>query len=112
MKTIQLKRSFLFRHILVKQWNQYSEVETNVLIGIFLMNEGLERCSCNTLFEYLAKVRRTPYKKKLLATIRKLKSDGMVRILRKGPGTNMLLTTDGKLYLIDLEEKLRQIKFK
>ena len=111
MRATNLKRSFLFRYILLKQWRHYTEVETNVLIGIHLMNQKSERCSCNTLFKYLSKVHRTPYKKKLLFILRKFKEDGMIRILGKGPGTKIKLTTDAILHLFQLEEKLRGENF-
>ena len=111
MKATQLKRSFLFRHVLLKQWEHYTEVETNVLIGICLMNNSSERCSCNTLFEYLSKVHRTPYKKTLLSTLRKFKQEGMIRVLGKGPGTKIHLTTAANLYLFELERKLKSLQF-
>ena len=111
MKAIQLKRFFLFRFILLKLWPHYTEVETNILIGIYLMNCDFERCSCNTLSAYLSKMHRTPHKKTLLATLRKFKQDGVTRITGKGRGTNNHLTMDGTLYLARLEEKLIKTKF-
>jgi hypothetical protein len=111
MRATQIKRSFLFRYVLLKQYSNYTEVETNILIGIYIMNERYERCSCNTLFEYLSKVHRTPYKKTLLTTIRKFKQEEMIRVYSKGPGTKIHLTMDGKLYLHNLEERLRRVRF-
>ena len=111
MKFTHLKRSFLFRKILLKEWPHYTEVETNVLIAIYLMNCDLERCSCNTLSAYLSKVHRTPHKKTLLAILRKFKQEGVIRKIGKGPGTKILLTMDGTFYLQRLEEKIRRIKF-
>ena len=111
MKFTHLKRSFLFRKILLEEWPHYTEVETNVLIAIYLMNCDLERCSCNTLSAYLSKVHRTPHKKTLLATLRKFKQEGITRVTGKGPGTRIYLTMDGTLYLIGLEKKLRKTKF-
>ena len=111
MKITYLKRSFFFRRVLAKGWPKYSEVETNVMIGIYLMNNSFERCSCNTLFAYLSKVHRTPYKKTLLATLRKFKQEGIIRVSCKGPGTKIHLTMEGTLYLIRLEEKLRRVRF-
>lgn len=110
MKITQLKRSFLFRYILLKQWQHYTEVETNILMGIYLMNTSFKRCSCNTLFEYLSKVHRTPYKKALLSTLRKFKQEGLIRVLGKGPGTKIHLTNDANLYLLRLEEKLKNLR--
>ena len=106
MKFTHLNRSFLFRKILLKEWPHYTEVETNVLIAIYLMNCNLERCSCNTLSEYLSMVHRTPHKKTLLATLRKFKREGVTRVTGKGPGTKIHLTMDGNLYLYRLEEKV------
>lgn len=108
MKITHLKRSFLFRKILLKEWQHYTEVETNVMVGIYIMNETGERCSCNTLFTHLSAVHRTPYKKTLLATLRKFKQEGIIRLISKGPGTKIRLTMDGTLYLLGLEKKLRR----
>ena len=108
MKFTHLKRSFLFRKILLKEWPHYTEVETNVLIAIYLMKCDLERCSCNTLSAYLSKVHRTPHKKTLLATLRKFKQEGVIRKIGKGPGTKLHLTMDGNLYLMRLEDKVRR----
>ena len=110
MKFTQLKRSFLFRNILFKDWQNYSEVEINVVIGIYSMNYEFKRCSSNTLFRYLSKLHRTPYKKTLLATLRKFKQEGVIRVTGKGPGTKIHLTMDGTLYLSRIEEKLRRIQ--
>ena len=110
MKITHLKRSFLFRKILLKEWQHYTEVETNVMVGIYIMNEIGERCSCNTLFAHLSAVHRTPYKKTLLATLRKFKQDGVIRVTSKGPGTKIHLTMDGTLYLLNLERRIRNIK--
>jgi len=110
MKFTYLKRSFLFRKILLKEWQHYTEVETNVMVGIYIMNETGERCSCNTLFAHLSAVHRTPYKKTLLATLRKFKQDGVIRVTSKGPGTKIHLTMDGTLYLLNLERRIRNIK--
>ena len=110
MKTTNIKRAFLFRHVLNKEWPHYTEVQTNVMIGICLMNEKYDRCSCNTLIDYLNKVHRTPYRKSLLSTIRKFKEDGIVRIYGKGAGTKIHLTTEGQLYLSRLEEKLKRVR--
>lgn len=107
MKITNIKRVFLFRYVLNKEWPNYTEVQTNVMIGIYLMNQKFERCSCNTLIDYLSKVCRTPNKKTLLSTIRKFKEDDIVRIYGKGAGTKIKLTTDGELYLTRLEEKLK-----
>ena len=111
MRLTQLKRIFLFRYILNKQFDHYTEVDTNVLMGIFVMEEKCERCSCNTLFKYLSNVHRTPYRKNLLLTIRKFKQDGVIRILGKGAGTRIYLTMDGRLYLYALEQNLNRIRF-
>ena len=110
MKAIQLKRSFLFRFILLKQWPHYKEVETNILIGIYLMNCDLERCSCNTLSAYLSKIHRTPHKKTLLATLRKFKEGEFIRVNGRGPGTSIHLTIAAELYLFELEAKLKRYR--
>lgn len=110
MKVTQLKRTFLFRYVLLKQWQHFTEVETNILIAIYLMNIKCERCTCNILFKYLSKYHRTPYRKTLLFTIRKFKQDGMIRIIGKGAGIKIHLTIDGNLYLMRLEEKIRGVK--
>ena len=109
MRLTQLKRIFLFRYVLSKQFDHYTEVETNVLMGIFAMEEKCERCSCNTLLEYLSKMHRTPYKKTLLLTIRKLKENGMIRSINKGPATKIHTTLKGLLHLMELEKKLKGI---
>ena len=111
MKFINLKQSFLFRSILLKEGQHYTEVETNVLIAIYLMNCNLERCSCNTLSAYLLKVHRTPHRKTFLATLRKFKQDGVIRQMGKGRETNMNLTMDGTLYLYRLEGKVSMVRF-
>lgn len=111
MRATQLKRSFYYRYVLRKEYKPYTEVETNVMVGIYIMNETGERCSCNTLFAYLSKVHRTPYKKTLLATLRKFKQEGIIRVISKGPGTKIHLTIQGTLYLLGLEEKLRNLHF-
>ena len=110
MRATQLKRALLFRYVLNKQRDHYSEVETYILLCIFMMNNSGERCSCNTLFKKLAKIHRTPYKKKLLSIVRKFKEQDLIRSFGKGPGTNLVLSQQGKLHLFDLEEKLRGIK--
>lgn len=110
MIATELKRHFLFRKILNKELNHYTEVETNILIGIYIMNIEHNRCSGNTLFNYLSKINRTPYKKKLLLTIRKFKQEGMIKKFGKGAGTNILLTLEAKLNLFRLEEKMRRVR--
>jgi hypothetical protein len=111
MRATQLKRILLFRKILNKEVDHYTEVETNILIGIYIMNIEHKRCSGNTLFNYLSKINRTPYKKKLLLTIRKFKQEEMIRTFGKGAGTNILLTLEAKLILFRLEEKMRSVRF-
>jgi len=107
MRVTNLKRSFFFRQILLKREDYYTEVETNVLIGIYLMNNKYLRCSGNTLFKFLSAVHRTPYKKTLLITLKKFKQEGMINKNGKGLSTKIYLTLKGTLYLIELEEKLK-----
>ena len=111
MKPTQLKRVFLFRSILNKQYGNYTEVEINIITAIYLMNEKNLRCSGNTLFTYLSAIHRTPSKKSLLFTIRKLKEREMIRVIGKGAGLKINLSLQGKIYLMDLEGKLRRIRF-
>lgn len=111
MRATQLKRSLLFRYVLMKQFDHYSEVETHILTSIYLMNVDHKRCSGNTLFKYLSKIHRTPSKKKLLLIVKKFKEQERVRRYGKGPGTNLVLTEHGKQYLFDLERKLKGIKY-
>lgn len=111
MEVTKLKQVFLYRYLIGKECPHYSEVETNVMIGIYLMNKKYERCSCNTLFEYLSKVHRTPYRKTLLSTIRKFKEDGVIRINGSGINKSLKLNAIGQLYLIELEKKLKGLKF-
>jgi len=106
MQAVQLYRNLIFRYALRKQYLSYTEFETNILIGIYIMNTHAKRCSGNTLFIYLSKIHRTPNKKNLLATVRKFKTDGMIRVLSKGVGTNIRVTEFGKQYLHELEERL------
>lgn len=94
----------------MKQRDHYSEVETYILLCIFIMNNNGVRCSCNTLFKKLSKIHRTPYKKKLLLIVRNFKEQDLIRVLGKGAGTNLVLSQQGKLHLFDLEEKLRCVK--
>ena len=103
MRVTNLKRSFLFRQILLKREDHYTEVETNVLIGIYLMNNKYLRCSCNTLFKYLSSVHRTPYKKTLLLTLKKFRQEGMINKNGKGLTTKIHLTLKGELHLYELE---------
>ena len=110
MRATQLKRALLFRYVLMKQIAHYSEVETYILLCIFMMNNNGERCSCNTLFRKLAKIHRTPYKKKLLLIVRNFKEQDLVRSFGKGAGTNLVLSQRGKQHLFDLEEILRCVK--
>jgi hypothetical protein len=110
MQADQLYRNLLYRHALRKQVNRYTEFEINVLIGIYVMNTQFRRCSGNMLFKYLSEIHRMPYKKNLLATIRKFKSDDMIRVIGNGAGTNIRLTEYGRQYLFELEEKLKGIK--
>jgi len=110
MRATELKRNLLFRKVLNKEFNHYSEVETNILISIYFMNIQYERCSGNSLFKYLSKINRTPYKKKLLLAIRKFKQEGMIKVNGKGASTNILLTQDAKLILFRLEEKVRRVR--
>lgn len=110
MNPTQLNRIFFFRTILSEEFNKYSEVETNVLIGIYLMNKKYERCSSKTLSEFLSKIHRTPNKKTLLASIRKFKMEDMIRICRAGQGIKMHLTMHGILYLFELEKKLKMLR--
>jgi hypothetical protein len=111
MNTTQLKRLFLYRAILKKQFENYSEVETNVIIAIYLMNKQFKRCTGNTLLDYLSAIHRTPYKQRLLGTLRRLKMDAMIRVVGKGAKSKIVLTLEGDLYLIRLEESLRKIRF-
>lgn len=111
MEPTQLKRIFLFRSILQKKDNHYTEVETNIMIAIYLMSKKLERCSGNTLFVYLSKIYRTPSKKKLLATIRKLKEKEMIEVTSKGAGLKIHLRIKGVNYLMELEDNLRRVRF-
>ena len=106
MRVTNLKMSFLYRQILLKREDHYTEVETNVLVGIYLMNNKYLRCSGNSLFKYLSTVHRTPYKKSLLQTIRKFNQHGIVRIIGKGACVKIYITMDGNLYLSSLEKKL------
>ena len=103
MRVTNLKRSFLFRKILLKREDHYTEVETNVLIGIYVMNNNYLRCSCNTLFKYLSSVHRTPYKKTLLLTLKKFRQEGMINKNGKGLTTKIHLTLKGELHLYELE---------
>jgi hypothetical protein len=109
MQTDHLYRNLLYRYSLKKQFVIYSEFETNVLFGIYVMNRQFQRCSGNTLFKYLSQIHRTPYKKSLLAAIRKFKSDGCIRATGKGSGANIHLTEFGKQHLSELEERLNGI---
>ena len=102
MRATQLKRSRLFRYVLMKQFDHYSEVETYILMSIHLMNNQGKRCSCNTLFTYLSKIHRTPYKKKLFMIIKNLKEQGRIRGLGKGRGANLVITEYGRQYLFHL----------
>jgi len=111
MQADQLYRNLLYRQALRKQFNSYTEFETNILIGIYVMNAQAMRCSGNTLFNYLATIHRTPYKKNLLATLRKFKKEDRIRGNNAGAGTNIRLTEFGKQYLFDLEERLRSFQF-
>lgn len=111
MEPTQLQRVFLFRSVLNKQYHKYTEVETNIMIGIYLMNKKGEKCSGNTLFVYLSKIHRTPSKKGLLATIRKLNAQEMLRITSKGAGLKIHLRLDGINYLKELEGSLRKVRF-
>ena len=110
MRATQLKRALLFRYVLNKQRDHYSEVETYILLCIFMMNINGERCSCNNLFKKLSKIHRTPYKKKLLLIVRNFKEQDLVRSFGKGAVTYLVLSEQGKQHLFDLEEKLRGIK--
>lgn len=110
MTTTQLKRALLFRYVLNKYFDHYTEVETYILISIYIMNTQGKRCSCNTLFTYLSKIHRTPYKKKMLLIVKNFIEQGRIRVLGKGPGTNLVLTEYGKQYLIHLEKKMRGTK--
>ena len=110
MTATQLKRSLLFRYILIKQFDHYSEVETHILISIYLMNNDGKRCSCNTLFAFLSKIHRTPYKKKLILILKKLKEQDRIKSFGKGSGTNLIITEYGRQYLFHLERKIRGIK--
>lgn len=111
MRATQLKRSLIFRFILLNKIDHFTEVETHTLIAIYLMNIDYQRCSGNTLFKYLSKIHRTPYRKRLLLTLRNFKETGIIRLSGKGPGTNLFLTEHGKQYLFDLERKLKGIKY-
>ena len=93
----------------MKQFDHYSEVETHILVSIYLMNNDGKRCSCNTLFAYLSKIHRTPYKKKLLLIVKKLKEQNRVRGTGEGRGTNLVITEYGRQYLFHLEKKIRGI---
>ena len=109
MKLLNIKRALFYRHLVLKQWDHYSELETNILLAIFLMNEDAKRCSSNTLFCYLSKIRRTPYKKKFLIILKQFKSKELIRVFGKGRTVNMVLTLEGKLHLYDLEKRVKQI---
>ena len=111
MRATELKRTLLFRKVLNREFHHYSEVETNILISIYFMNMQYNRCSGNSLFKYLSKINRTPYRKNLLFTIRKFKHQGMIKVNGKGAGTNIILTQNAKLILFRLEEKLRRVRF-
>lgn len=110
MTATQLKRSLLFRYILMKQFDHYSEVETHILVGIYLMNNDGKRCSCNTLFTFLSKIHRTPYKKKLLLIVKKLKEQNRIKGIGNGRGTNLVITEYGRQYLFHLEKKMTDVK--
>lgn len=110
MRITQLTRSLLFRSIVKKQRDHYTAGETSILICIYIMNSKGHRCSCNTLFKYMAEIHRTPYKKKFLSLIRSLIQEGMIRRYGRAGGTNLIITTAGRLYLHELEEKLRKLK--
>lgn len=111
MEPIQQKRVFLFRSVLNKQYNPYTEVETNIMIAIYSMGKKLERYSGNTLFVYLSKIYRTPSKKNLLATIRKLKKKEMIEVTSKGAGLKIHLRIKGVNYLMELENNFRRVRF-
>lgn len=110
MRVTNLKRSFLCRKILLKREDHYTEVETNVLVGIYLMNNKYLRCSGNTLFKYLSTVHRTPYKKTLFITLKKFKQDGMINKNGKGL-TKIYLTLKGELHLFELERLIMKVRF-
>lgn len=107
MTITHLRRSFLFRVALNKTINTHTELETNFLIGIYLMNKDLKRCSGNSLYKLLSNVYRMPDKKKMLGMIRSFKSKGLVHISGNGASTSITLTQDAKQFLFDLEKKLK-----
>lgn len=106
---LHLKRYLVFRSILMKEFDHYTERELNVLICIDVMAMKEEHCSRNNMFKYLSELHRTPYKKTFLSTIRKFINAGMIRVAGKGANTKIVLTIEGNLHLLRLEEKLSRI---
>lgn len=110
MNITNLKRQLFFKYALNKYEDHFSEMESNILIAIHLMNSHSERCSSNTLILFLKKIKHTPRKQNLLKVIRKFKQKELVRGYGKRNGTNILLTIEGNKYLHGLEHQLRRAR--
>ena len=108
MNITNLKRQLFFKYALNRYADHFSEMESNILIAIFLMNAHYERCSCNTLTLFLSKIKHTPRKQNLIITIKKFKQLDFVRVYGKRNATNILLTTEGNKYVQGLEKQLRR----
>ena len=105
-KLTRLNRVLLLRKFLMRQYEQYTEAEVNLMICIYEMNEREECCTRKTIFEFLSKIHRTPYKKKLLATIRKFKKDEMIRITKRARVSHIEIGIHGYLFLSRVDSEL------
>ena len=76
------------------------------MICIYEFNEREELCTRTTIFEYLSTIHRTPYKKKLLATIRKFKNDEMIIITKRGREFHIRIGIHGYLFLSRVDSEL------
>ena len=107
MNITTIKRQLFYRYALSKMNFQFTEMENNILIAIFLMTASAQRCSSQTLILFLSKIRHTPNKQIFLRTIKKLIEKDFIKKFGDKAGTNMYLSTAGRLYIYDLEKEMR-----
>ena len=108
-KLTRLNGILSMRTYLSKQWERYTESEVNVLICIYVMNEGAEYCSSKTLFDRLSQLHRMPHKKKFLASLRKFKQQEVIRVVKKGTIARIELRLKGYLFLSRFDNEIDKV---
>ena len=99
-----------YKKVIKNSIAEVSESEALILIALDTMTKkGIHRTG-NSLFKFMSKYKRTPHRKKMFATLRKLKQQNSIRVIGSKRANNIYLTFDGEARLQDLERDLKNVK--